>query len=197
MPVTTGPACLVNVACPVVPLPSATAGCVPQLSFGGINDLYIIPCTESMTEINILDTTWWTTLVGAGKLGNLGLGLGSIGKKSTKTEKVASCRPEQIISATWSLKYIIKAFDKSSADTTTTQINAILSKYANFQLIARMCDGDDTVLPVGRFSVSDFDWVVPESSEDIQTVMIQLSWIEFAKPKIYTVAGLSAIVPKA
>lgn len=197
MPVTTGPACLVNQSCPIVPLPAAIANCVPQLSPGGINDLYIIPCTEAMTEVNILDTAWWTTLKSAGHLGNLGLGIGSIGKKSTKTEKISSCRPDQIISATWGLKYTIKAFDKSSADVTTGQVNAILSKYANFQLIARMCDGDDTVLPVGRFSVSDFDWIVPESSEDIQSVMLELSWIEMGKPKVYTVAGLSAIVPKA
>lgn len=197
MPVTTGAACLVNEDCPIVPLPSATANCVPQLSFGGVNDIYIIPCTEAMTEVNILDTAWWTALTTAGHLGNIGLGLGSIGKKSTKTEKISSCRPEQIISATWALKYTIKAFDKSSADVTTAQVNAILNKYSSFQLIARMCDGDDTVLPVGSFSVSDFDWVVPEGNEDIQNVMLELSWIELGKPKVYTVTGLSAIVPKA
>ena len=197
MPVQTGPSCLTNEDCPVVPLPVATAVCTPALSFGGVNDLYIIPCTESMTETNLLDLTWWTALKTNGNLGNIGLGIGSIGKKSTKTEKISSCRPEQIISATWALKYTIKAFDKTSADTTTNQVNAILSRYNNFQLIARMCDGDDTVLPVGKFSVSDFDWVVPESNEDVQNVMLELSWVEFAKPKVYTVAGLSAIIPKA
>lgn len=197
MPVQTGPSCLTNEDCPIVPLPVATSVCVPSLSFGGVNDLYILPCTEAMTEANILDTTWWTALKTAGHLGNIGLGIGSIGKKSTKTEKISSCRPEQIISATWALKYTIKAFDKTSADTTTNQVNAILSKYNSFQLIARMCDGDDTVLPVGKFSVSDFDWIVPESNEDVQSVMLELSWVEFAKPKIYVVAGLSAIIPKA
>lgn len=197
MPVQTGPACLTNEDCPVVPLPSATANCVPALSMGGVNDLYIIPCTEAMTETNILDTTWWTALKTNGHLGNIGLGIGSIGKKSTKSEKISSCRPEQIISATWALKYVIKAFDKTSADVTTAQVNAILTKYNNFQLVARMCDGDDSVLPVGKFSVSDFDWTVPESNEDVQSITLELSWIEFAKPKVYTVAGLSAIVPKA
>jgi hypothetical protein len=197
MPVLTGPSCLVNEDCPVVPLPSASQGCVPSLSFGGINDLYVIPCTETMSEANILDVDWWTALKTNSHLGQIGLGLGSIGKKSTKTEKIASCRPEQIISATWALKYTIKTIDKSSADTTTVQVNAILSKYSSFQLIARMCDGDDSVLPVGKFSVSDFDWTVPEGSEDVQSIMLELSWIEFAKPKVYTVAGLSAVVPKS
>lgn len=144
-----------------------------------------------------MDTDWWTALVGAGHLGNIGLGLGSIGKKSSKTDKVSSCRLEQIISTTWGLKYVMKAFDKTSADTTTVQVNAILKKYNQFLLIARMCDGDDVVLPVGIFSVSDFDWVVPEDFQDIQSITLELSWIEFGKPKIYTVTGLSAIVPKA
>ena len=197
MPVQTGPSCLTNVDCPVVPLPAATSSCLPLLSFGGVNDLYFIPCTESMTEANILDVTWWTAIMTNSYLGNLGMGLGSIGKKSTKTEQLSSCRPEQIISATWALKYIIKAFDKTSADTTTAQVNAVLTKFSKFQLVARMCDGDDTVLPIGTFSVSDFDWTVPESFQDIQSITLELSWIEFAKPKVYTVTGLSAIVPKS
>lgn len=197
MPVTTGPSCIANDDCPVTPLPVASAVCIPAFTYGGINDLYFTPCTVSMTEANILDTTWWQTLVDAGNLGNIGLGLGSIGKKSVKTEKLSSCRPEEIISSTWALKYVIKTFDKTSADITTNQINAILSRWTNFQVIARMCDGDDTILPIGRFSVSDFDWIVPENFEDLQTVMLEVSWIEFAKPKVYTVAGLSAVVPKA
>ena len=197
MPVLTGPACLTDVNCPVVPLPSAVSNCVPTLSFGGVNDLYVIPCTESMTEANILDTAWWTTLVGANHLGNIGLGLGSIGKKSVVTQKISSDRPEQAINATWALKYTIKTIDKTSADTTRVQVNAILAKYNKFLLIARMSDGDDTVLPVGRFSMSDFDWTVPENYEDVQSIMMELSWNEFGIPKTYTVAGLSAIVPKA
>ena len=197
MPVQTAAACLVNADCPVVPLPAAVAGCVPTLTFGGVNDLYVIPCTEAMTEVNILDTTWWTALVTNSHLGNIGLGLGSIGKKATKTEKVASGLVEQIISITWALKYMIKTIDKSSADITRTQLNAILTKNSKFQLMARMSDGDDVVLPIGKFSMSDIDWVVPEGNEDVQNINFELSWIEFAVPKLYTVTGLSAIVPKA
>ncbi|MEO7049441.1 MAG: hypothetical protein ABI091_29320, partial [Ferruginibacter sp.] len=122
---------------------------------------------------------------------------GSIGKKTTKSEKVASCRPEQITSVTWALKYTIKVIDKTSADKTRAQVTAMLQRFSNFQVIARMCDGADSVLPIGTFSVSDLDWVVPESSEDIQNISFEISWIEFALPKPYTVAGLSAIVPKA
>jgi hypothetical protein len=197
MPVSTGPACLVSVACPVVPMPTRDASCILEFLYGGVNDIYVVPCTETLSQVNILNTAWWTTLVGAGKLGNLGIGLGSIAKKSDKKEKVGSCRGEQIISTTWALKYTIKSFDKTSADVTTEQVNALLTRYNNFQIIARMCDGADVVLPIGTFSVSDFDWIVPESSEDLQSVTFEISWVEFKKPKLYTVTGLSAIVPKA
>lgn len=197
MPVLTGPACLTSVACPVVSMPTRDASCILEFLYGGVNDLYVIPCTEALTQVNVLNTAWWTALVAAGKLGNLGIGLGSIAKKSDKKEKVASCRGEQIISTTWALKYIIKSFDKTSADVTTEQVNALLKRYNNFQIVARMCDGTDTILPIGTFSVSDFNWTVPENSEDLQSVEFEISWVEFGKPKLYTVTGLSAVVPKA
>jgi hypothetical protein len=197
MPVTTGAACLTSETCPVVAMPTRSVLCGLDFLYGGINDIYVIPCTETLSQVNITSTAWWTTLTGAGHLGNLGLGLGSIAKKSDKKEKVGSCRGEQIISTTWALKYVIKSFDKTSADITTEQVNALLKRYNNFQIVARMCDGADTVLPIGTFSVSDFNWIVPESNEDLQTVEFEISWIEFGKPKLYTVAGLSAIVPKA
>lgn len=197
MPVTTGPQCIATVACPVLPLPQALSVCEPLTKAGGVNDLYFVPCTETVSEANITDTAWWTTLKTDGKLGNLGLGLGSIAKKSDKKLKVASCRPEQMTGITWALKYIIRVMDNTAADTTTEQVNAILRRYKNFQLIARMCEGNDVILPIGQFSVSDFNWEVPEDSEDVQAITLELSWTEFAKPKTYTVAGLSAVVPKA
>lgn len=197
MPVSTGAACLTNADCPVVPLPMASAGCIPALSFGGINDVYFLPCTEAITETNVLDTAWWTALITNSHLGNVGAGIGSIGKKTAPALKTSSCRPEQIISLTWSLKFLMYNFDKTSADATRVLLNGILTKATQYQVIARMCDGDNTVLPIGRFSLSDIDWVVPDSFETAQNFLFELSWIEFAVPKIYTVAGLSAIVPKA
>lgn len=200
MPVLTGPACLTSEECPLVPMPIKPASCGTDFIFGGVNDLYFIPCSQTMSETNILSTEWWEALVeaeGGSLLGNIGIGIGSITKKSQKTEKVASCRAEQVISVTWALKYVIKTFDKTSADTTKDQMDAILKRFNQFQLIARMCDGDNTILPIGQFSTSDFNWTVPESSEDLQTVEVELSWIEFGFPRTYNVAGLSAIVPKA
>jgi hypothetical protein len=127
----------------------------------------------------------------------MGKGLGSIGKKSDKKEKLSSCQVEQVVSTTWALKYILKCFDKSSEKITHEQINALYQKASSYQLIARMCEGDNTVLPVGTVTLSDFNWVVPEDSLDLQTLEIELSWIENGIPKTYDVAGLSAVIPKA
>ena len=175
MPVLTAAACNNSDVCPVTPFPAATALCIPLTSAGGVNDLYFIPCDQEMTEANILDTTWWQTLVDGDSpnstfLGNLGLLLGSIAKKSSKTDRIGSCKVEQIISTSWALKAVLKTFDKGVDKITHAQINALITSASRYQVIARMCDGDNTVLPIGIFSLSDFDWVVPDNFEELQQV---------------------------
>lgn len=197
MPVLTGPACSPSVDCPLVEFPQSSALCVCELAVGGINDLYLIPCSETLSETNLLDVAWWQGLITDGKLGRIGVGLGSIAKKSDRKERVGSCRTEQIVQTTWALTYVIKCFDKTSARTTTEQVNTLINKFNNFLLIARMCDGSDTVLPIGGFTTSDFNWTVPDNSEEYQNVSLELSWLELGLPRTYDVAGLSAVLPKA
>lgn len=202
MPVLTGAACLNADVCPITPFPTATALCNPLTSAGGVNDLYFIPCSQEMTEANILDTAWWQALVdgsspGTSFLGNMGIGLGSISKKSDKKLRIGSCKGEQIISITWALKYVLAVFDKSADKVTHAQINALINSSSRYLVIARMCDGDNTILPIGSFSMSDLGWDVPDNFEETQTITLELSWIEMALPKTYDVAGLSAVVPKA
>lgn len=202
MPVLTAAACVPSLACPATPFPVATAICTPLTSAGGVNDLYFIPCSEPMTETNILDTAWWSSLLtggsgGSSALGNMGIGLGSITKKSDKKERISSCKVEQVISTTWSLKYVLKTFDKSADKITHEQINALISDSGDYQLIARMCDGENTVLPIGPMALSDFNWTVPDNFEELQTIELELSWVELGLPKTYDVAGLSSVIPKA
>lgn len=149
-----------------------------------------------------MDPGWWAGLVNESNpdnalLGRIGVGLGSIAKKSDKKERVGSCRTEQIVQTTWALTYVIKCFDKTSARTTTEQVNTLISRFSNFLLIARMCDGTDTVLPIGTFTTSDFNWTVPDNMEEYQTITLELSWPELGLPKTYDVPGLSAVLPKA
>lgn len=202
MPVLTAAACTPTEACPATPFPVATANCSCTLSTGGVNDLYFIPCTQIMTEENLLDTAWWEAILAAGSgggsvLGNMGVGLGSIAKKTDKKERVSSCKVEQLTSTTWAIKYVLKCFDKSSEKITHEQINALITNAGDYQLIARMCDGANTVLPVGTFILSDFNWIVPDNFEEVQSLEIELSWVELGMPKTYDITGLSAVVPKA
>lgn len=155
-----------------------------------------------MTEVNILDLAWWDALVtgsspGSSFLGNIGVGLGSIAKKTDKKERISSCKIEQLVSTTWALKYTLKCFDKSVEKITHQQVNLLIQNSGNYLLIARMCDGADTVLPIGVFSVSDFNWNVPDNFEEVQSLDLELSWFELGLPKTYEVTGLSAVVPKA
>lgn len=201
MPVLTAAACIPSVECPATPFPVATASCTCTTTTGGVNDLYFIPCDQEMTEVNIMDPSWWTTLLTAGSgggsaLGNLGLGLGSIAKKSDKKERLSSCKVESLVSTTWALKYVLKCFDKSVNKVTHEQVNTLISASKNYQLIARMCDGDNTVLPIGPFATSNFNWIVPDNFEEVQTIELELSWVEIGLPKTYDVTGLSAVVPK-
>lgn len=202
MPVLTGPGCIPSLACPASPFPVAIANCVCDLSTGGVNDLYFIPCDQELTEENLLDTAWWQAIVDGDSpsssfLGNLGIGLGSIGKKADRKERVSSCKIEQVVSTTWALKYVLKCFDKSSEKVTHEQINQLITNAGNYLCIARMCDGADTVLPIGTFALSDFNWIVPDNFEETQTVELEISWFELGMPKTYVVTGLSAVVPKA
>lgn len=202
MPVLTAAGCTVNANCPATLFPTATAQCDPQLSTGGVNDLYFIPCSQVMSEENILDTAWWQSLLegdspGSSFLGNIGAGLGSIAKKTDKKERLSSCKIEQVISTTWALKYTLKLFDKSVDKVTHEQINLLIRNSGNYLLIARMCDGADIVLPIGVFTVSDFNWNVPDNYEEVQSLDLELSWFELGLPKTYEVTGLSAVVPKA
>lgn len=202
MPVLSAAACTPTELCPATPFPTATASCRPETSAGGVNDLYFIPCDQEMTESNILNTEWWQALLTSGSgggsaLGNMGLMLGSIGKKSDKKERLGSCKVEQVISTTWALKAVLKAFDKSSEKVTHEQVDALINSPGNYLLIARMCDGDNTVLPIGIFTLSDFNWTVPDNFEELQTIELEVSWVETGLPKTYVVEGLSAVVPKA
>lgn len=202
MPVLTAAACVPTQQCPATPFPVRTASCNCVLTTGGVNDLYFIPCDQVMSEANITSTEWWQALVdgsspGTSFLGNLGIGLGSIAKKSDKKERVGSCKVEQVISTTWALKYVLKCIDKSADKVTHEQVDALINNSGKYLVIARMCDGDNTVLPIGVFTLSDFNWTVPDNFEEVQTIDLELSWFELGLPKTYDVVGLSAIVPKA
>lgn len=197
MPVLIGPACLTGTNCPVVLFPKNPDACARSMRKGGVNDLYFIPCSEVLSEVNLLDIAWWQGLLTANKVGNIGIGLGSIARESIQTEKVGSESLPEPVNMSWGITYTIKNFDKTSADVTKEQMDKLLTRFPSFILVARMSDGDDTVLPIGNYTPADFNWTVPEDALQVQSIQFKLTWYEFGLPKQYTVAGLNAILPKA
>lgn len=203
MPYLTGPSCVIG-DCGTPDFPESTSTCTCDLAAGGVNELYFIPCTETMSEANVISVAWWEALLptggsgsaATGGLGRSGAGLGSIARKDVKTERVASCRTAQLISITWALKFQIKCFDKSSARTTCAKMNELILHADKYLVIARMCDGDEVVLPIGVFATSDFNWTVPDNFEESQVAEFELSWKELGFPCTVDVTGLSAVLPK-
>lgn len=200
MPYTSGPGCVVQEGCDAPNFPQSTQQCICEPAVGGINELYFIPCTETFSQANVTNVAWWTALVGTpedpGPLGRSGLGLGSIAKKTDRKERMGSCRTEQVISITWALKYQIKCFDKSSARSTCAKMNELITRFNNYFVVARMCDGENTILPIGLFDTSDFNWTVPDNNEETQIAEVEVSWKELGFPCTVDVAGLSAVLPK-
>jgi hypothetical protein len=201
MPYLTGPSCVIG-ECGEPNFPASVDTCVCDLANGGVNELYFIPCTETFTEVNVTNVSWWQGFVGGsgstdtGTLGRSGAGLGSIARKDVKTERVASCRTAQLTSITWALKFQVKCFDKSSARTTCGKMNELILHADKYLLVARMCDGDDVILPIGVFATSDFNWTVPDNFEEVQVAEFELSWKELGFPCTVDVTGLSAVLPK-
>lgn len=195
MPYLSGPSCILG-DCPAPAFPAISEACICTPSAGGINELYFVPCTETFSEANVSDPYWWQAMVGT-TLGRSGVGLGSIGKKATKQDRFASCRTEQTTQITWALKFVIKCFDKTSARATCAVLNEVLTNFSKYLVVARMCDGDEVVLPIGVFTTSDADWVVPDNFEDNQNAMVELSWVQNSFPCTVDVPGLNAVLPKA
>lgn len=206
MPYLTGAACVIGDGCDTPTFPISTEQCTCETATGGVNELYFIPCTEVFSKTNVINPAWWaamlpaagggTSSVTAGTLGRSGLGLGSITRKAVKNDRVASCRVEQVTSITWALKFQIKCFDKSSARSTAAKLNELILNAGGYLVAARMCDGDDVVLPIGRFTTSDFNWTVPDNNEESQVAEVELSWKELGFPTTVDVPGLSAVLPK-
>lgn len=200
MPYLSGPACTIDEGCTTPAFPQTDAICTCEVAMGGIGELYFIPCTETFSEENVTSIPWWQNLLdddpGPRLLGRSGIGLGSIAKLSDVRERVGSCRTEQLVSATWGLTFQIKCMDKSSARSTCAKLNELIRNFPKYLLVARMCDGDDVVLPVGKFDTNDFDWTVPDNNDEVQVAQIVLAWKELGFPCTVDVPGLSAVLPK-
>lgn len=197
MPYSNGASCVISEDCPAVDFPTIGPECECTLAVGGINEYYLVPCSEEFTEANLTSPEWWSGQIGeGGKLGRSGIILGSITKLSDKKERVGSCRTEQLVSVTWGFKFQKKCMDKTVARKTVAQMNALIKNANRWNLVLRMCEGDEQILPVGSFDTNDFNWTVPDNFEENQLIEATLAWKELGMPETVDVPGLAAVLPK-
>jgi hypothetical protein len=185
--------------CTIAALPEAGAdACQCDTWSGRINDLYFIKCTEAITPGHLVDTAWWAALVANGKLRNTGVGIGSYGKNSITTFDAGGCGLATVQQVEWKLDYQIFCIDKSSSYATHEFVDALVKgALKNYNLVARFCDGDNVILPIGKVDIIDFDNALPSATTDFMSFTLSLGWKQLGVPTPLEVAGLSSVLPKA
>jgi hypothetical protein len=190
---------LSSCACTVEALPiKTTDACDCTTWTGRLNDLYFVECSETINAANLVDTTWWQTAIDNGKLFNLGIGIGSYAKKNITTFDKGGCGTATVEQIEWALTYKLFCVDKSTQFYNHEFADTMLKgAYRNYNLIARYCDGEEIILPIGKVNLSDFDSALPESTEEFMSFTYEFSWKGLWVPSPLTVAGLNSVLPKA
>lgn len=185
--------------CVKVTLPVKSSQACDCTTWGGrINDLYFIDCSEEVSPANLIDTAWWTSLKTNDKIFNLGVGIGGYAKKNAITFDAGGCGVPTIQDIEWALTYQVFCMDKSSAMYTHEFANDLINGgLKNYNVIARFCDGDNMILPIGKVSLSDFNNELPTDITGFMSFSYEFSWKSMVVPTPLEVAGLQAVLPKA
>ncbi len=185
--------------CTVTTLPTKpTDKCECDTVTGRINDLYFIECSETISEANLLDTAWWQSLIDDDKIFNLGKGVGGYGQSAVTTFDAGGCIGESVQNIKWQLDYKVYCIDKASTFWNHEFAEVLLQGgLKNYNVIARYCGLDDTILPIGRVELSNFNNLLPESTDEFMSFEYSFSWKKLGVPVPLIVTGLSAVLPKA
>lgn len=184
--------CTVNA---LPPVPSTSCECTTWS--GRLNDLYFIECTEEVNEDNLLNAGWWSVLVQDGKIHRMGMGIGSYAKKNLTTFDKGGCGSASVEQIEWAINYQIFCVEKTEFLSHQFADAMVKGAYKNYNLVARYCDGDEVILPIGKVTLSDFDSALPASPEEFMSFTYEFSWKGLWVPSPLVVAGLNDFVPKA
>lgn len=185
--------------CVAVELPKLTANCDPQVWYGRVNEVIFVPCTEEIDEAWVANLTNWTSFfTGTGKGRKSGKGIGSF-QQSTATaiDTGANCGIPTLEGAkiTWELLFRSVIVDKESTFETHEFANKLQAgALAQYKLFARFCDAPDTILPIGKVSLSQFNNILPEGIEDFMTINYGFQWKQRGIPTPIVVPGIDAIL---
>lgn len=185
--------------CNVTTLPTKSASTCECTTWSGrLNDLYFIECSETISEANLLDTAWWQSVIDNNKIFNLGVGIGNYGQKNITTFDKGGCGSPSVEQIEWSLTYQVYCVDKTSSfynhEFADTLLKGALKHY---NLVARYCDGDNVILPIGKVDLSSFDSALPASTEEFMSFTYEFSWKGLYVPIPMIVTGLNTVLPKA
>ncbi len=191
-------ACGTN-GCNTAALPTAIADACDRDVLGGrINDIYFIDCSEEISNANLIDTDWWAGLITDSKIHNLGVGIGSYAKKNSATFDAGGCGSPTIESIEWAIQYELFCIDKGTTAHTHEFANALLNGATkNYNVVARLCGGDNLIVPIGKVDISDFDNILPNATDQFMSFKYEFSWKSMTVPHILDVAGLSTVLAKA
>jgi hypothetical protein len=186
-------------ACAKTVLPAKTASaCDCKLWSGRINDIYFVDCGEEVSPTNIVDTGWWEDLVANGKIFNFGAGIGGFKVKDKVVFDAGGCGTATIQNMTWQITYKVFCVDKSTAFYTHNFANTLLAgALKNYNVILRLCDGENTLVPIGSVQLGDFDNELPDDNNAFFSFMYEFNWKSMEAPLPIEVAGLSSVISKS
>lgn len=187
--------------CSVDDLPSLSVdACACDTWTGRLNDLYFVDCSSGISEANLLDTAWWSANLEAGKIKNIGVGIGGYQKEEVTTFDAGGCGDPTVEQVKWALNYQVFCIDKSSSFTTHSFADALINgAMAKYNLVARYCDAgaEDVIVPIGKVDLADFDNILPTATNEFMSFTFKFTWKALYSPRPLIVSGLNAVLPKA
>lgn len=185
--------------CVASDLPNLPVECSPEVWGGRVNEIIFVPCTEEIDDEWALDLANWTRLfTGAGTGRKSGKGIGSYQQSAaTAVDTGANCGVPTLVGVkiTWELLFRSVIIDKDAALKTHEFANKLQAgALAQYKLFARFCDAPDTILPIGKVSLSQFNNILPEGIEEFMTINYGFQWKQRGIPTPIVVSGLDAIL---
>lgn len=167
----------------------AQSGCNIVTRPGGVGRLIFMKCDVSFTDIT--DLTEWQTKMTAGDVHASPEIKGSKPKGTFTKKKVASCRPEKVVSGSKSIQFT----DSNADNTNFTDYafwNHIMANQETLQFAYMTCD--DLLYPfVGDFSL-EMDDVRPDTNQEEAVFDGTITWDELAMGVPQQIAGLYDIL---
>lgn len=188
-----------NADCVASDLPNLPVECAPEVWGGRVNEVIFVPCAEEIDEEWVLDLANWTRLfTGTGAGRKSGKGIGSYQQSAgTAVDTGANCGVPTLVGVkmTWELLFRSVIIDKDSAFKTHEFANKLQSgALGQYKLFVRFCDAPDTILPIGKVALSQFNNILPEGVEEFMTINYGFQWKQRGIPTPIVVSGLDAIL---